>query len=109
MNKEETILYLRYLKSQNYIFSNFKLDHVLDFIDELQEKRTNLLKQIDKQEIENTNLKQALNDIKEYIYTNSHYYSTDDGNVNFVIEEEKEEIFCKDLLQIIEKVLGDEK
>ena len=53
------------------------------------------------------NLKQALIEIREYIHTNSHYYSTDDGNVDFVIEEEKEEIFCKDLLQIIDKVLGD--
>ena len=69
MNKEETILYLRYLKSQNYIFSNFNLNHVLDFIDELQEERTNLLKQIDKREQKNNDLKQALNKIRNNVKT----------------------------------------
>lgn len=55
------------------------------------------------------NLEKALNEIREYIDNNSWHYSMDDGSVNFVIEEEKEESFCNDILQIIDKVLGDEK
>lgn len=56
-----------------------------------------------------TNLEQALNEIKEYINNNSNHYCTDDGNVGFSIEEEKEETFCNDILKIIDTVLGEEK
>ena len=54
---------------------------------------------IKKQEIENTNLKQALIDIREYINTKK---ITKDGV--FLV---KESTYGQDILQIIDKVLGD--
>lgn len=58
---------------------------------------------------ENIKLKSTLKEIREYINDNSHYYSCDDGDVGFVIEEDKEETFCKDLLEIIDKGIGEDK
>jgi hypothetical protein len=39
----------------------------------------------------------------EYIDNNSHYFATDTNEIGFVIEEEKEEIFCKELLDILKE------
>jgi len=49
---------------------------------------------------------QALNEIRNYINNNSNYYSTDTEEIGFVIEETKEETFCTDILQTINKALG---
>ena len=57
----------------------------------------------------NVRLESVLKEIREYINDNSHYYSCDDGVVGFVIEEDKEETFCKDLLEIIDKGIGEDK
>ena len=77
MNKEDTILYLRHLKEEGYIFSNFNLKHVLDFIDELQEERTYLLKRLEK---EKSIRKEAI----EYIKNRCEFFADDeDGTVYY--------------------------
>lgn len=75
MDKEETILYLRHLKDEGYIFSDFNLNHVLDFIDELQEQRNNLLKRLDK---EQSIRKEAIEYCNENIIICKNEQSTDE-------------------------------
>ena len=62
-----------------------------------------LIKYIRKIESSNKNLQSKIDKAIEYIDNNSHYFATDTNEIGFVIEEEKEEIFCKELLDILKE------
>ena len=49
------------------------------------------------------NLQSKIDRAIEYIDNNSHYYTTDTDEIGFVIEEQKEEVFCKELLDILKE------
>lgn len=59
------------------------------------------------QKFEIEQLENIKKEAREYINNNSHYYSTDTHEKGFVIDIENEEMFCNDLLNILNK--GDNK
>lgn len=69
---KETIDYLRKLKKENYTFSNFNLDDVLNYIDDLENKVNEALKYLEDNYAEQligyanyVNLKKILEDNKQ--------------------------------------------
>lgn len=47
--------------------------------------------------------KEVIEEVREYIDNNSHYFAIDCSSPGFVIDKE-ERVFCEDLLQILDKV-----
>lgn len=72
--------------SDHYLLSKDLFEEVMYELDNWREQCYDVEERIDK----------AI----EYIENNSHYYNAD-SEIMFSIEEEKEETFCKDLLEIL--------
>ena len=50
--------------------------------------------------------KEVIEEVREYIDNNSHYFAIDGSSPGFVIDKE-EQAFCEELLQILDKVKGE--
>lgn len=59
---------------------------------------------VDVLERENKKLKDVIDKAIKYINDNSWYFNDEDSGAMFCLEEEKEETFCNDLLNILKEV-----
>lgn len=80
-------------KQHTRFFNQFEAKSLLDYIINLQQEKEDYKSRCEK----------AI----EYIENNTHYYSTSKHGEGFVIDNENEEEFCNDLLNILQN--GSEK
>ena len=104
MTKENKMY--NYLLNHNYISGNKKSDYQSELSVERAECIVNKFNSL--VEEENTNLKQALNEIREYINKNTDSNPIDNLTYKLFIYKKEEYEFIEDILKIIEKGLRED-
>ena len=87
------------IKKENETFFDYDKSHVI-----YKTKNLRSITELQKIKLENKKYKEVFDKLNKYINDNSWYYNDEDSGAMFCIEEEKEETFCNDILDILKEV-----
>lgn len=87
------------IKKENETFFDYDKSHVIYKTQDLGS-----FTELQKMKLENKKYKEVFDKLNKYINDNSWYYNDEDSGAMFCIEEEKEETFCNDILDILKEV-----